>query len=79
MGPAYYIMAILGCTDDERACQPVRLVEQHYVSADACAAATATVLPGAADAPFPVIKAECRRATAAVLAAATSLPALPRP
>jgi ABC-type hemin transport system ATPase subunit len=69
MGPAFYIMAILGCGDAETACQQVRLAETQYVTAEACSAATAAVLTQNSDLAFPVVMAECRAANRAMAAA----------
>jgi hypothetical protein len=69
MGPAFYIMAILGCSDAETACQQVRLADAHYVTVEACSAATAAVLDQNSDVAFPVVMAECRPASRAMAAA----------
>lgn len=61
MGAAYYIMAILGCSDAGTACQPVRVAETRYESAAACAAAYSAVLRANSDVSFPVVMAQCRR------------------
>ena len=70
MGPAFYIMAILGCGDGGSACQQVRLVKTHYASVDACNAAMSEALMGATDLSFPEVGAECRPAAKADLAVA---------
>ena len=74
MGPALYIMAILGCGDGQAACQQVRLIETQYASVDACNAAMAEKLMAATDLPFPEVSAQCRPATAAAMAAAQARP-----
>ncbi|MFS0738005.1 hypothetical protein ABC347_13225 [Sphingomonas sp. 1P06PA] len=62
MGPVYFVMAILGCGDAETACQQVRVVPTTYASADACAAASASMLVANSDIAFPVVMSQCRTA-----------------
>ncbi|WP_156680398.1 hypothetical protein [Sphingomonas profundi] len=62
MGPLFYVMAILGCGDAGGACQPVRVMDTHYASADACTAAVGQALMDATDLSFPEVTAECRPA-----------------
>lgn len=68
MGPAYYIMAILGCGDAQAACEEVRIAPAHYATADACTAASATALYENSDISFPVVMAECRPANRSMAA-----------
>jgi hypothetical protein len=65
MGPAFYVLAILGCGDSETACQQVRVSEAQFASADACAAASSQLLLDSSDLAFPVIMGECRPASRA--------------
>jgi hypothetical protein len=74
MGPAFYIMAILGCGDGQAACQQVRLIETQYSSVDACNAAMAEKLMAATDLPFPEVSAQCRAGSAATMALAQARP-----
>lgn len=69
MGPAYYIMAILGCGDAGMQCEQVRIVPAHYVSQDACFAAAPDLLGASDDLAFPVVMTECRAVSAAQAAA----------
>jgi len=62
MGPAFYVMAILGCADTETACQQVRIAETEYATPEACNAATSAILYQNSDLAFPVVMAECRPA-----------------
>lgn len=62
MGPALFVMAILGCGEADNACRQVALAPARYESLDACNAATAAALPGYSDAAFPVVVAQCERA-----------------
>jgi hypothetical protein len=65
MGPALYVIAILGCGEGEAPCQPVQIAEARYESREACAAATESVLGRFAGLGFPVVVAECRAQGAA--------------
>ena len=62
MGPAFYVMAILGCGEAETACQPVANVATQYQSAEACNAATTAAIEKHSDALYPVVVAQCRKA-----------------
>ena len=42
MGPAFYIMAILGCGEADAPCEPVATVAARYQSEAECKAATET-------------------------------------
>ncbi len=61
MEPVFYVMAILGCGDDQLQCREARVEPVRYQSAAQCHAATAQVLPRHADLSFPVIVAACQR------------------
>jgi ABC-type proline/glycine betaine transport system substrate-binding protein len=69
MGPAFYIMAILGCADSETACQQVRLAETQYATEAACNSATSAILYENSDIAFPVVMAQCRPANRSMAAA----------
>ena len=64
MGPAYWVMAILGCGEGDVACQPAAVAEARYESFEACNAATAAAVMRHVDLAFPVVTAQCRRADA---------------
>lgn len=64
MGPAIYVMAILGCGEADVACQQVGLTDARYESLEACNAATAMAVMKNIDLSFPVVAAQCRRADA---------------
>ncbi len=66
MGPAVYVMAILGCGEATDTCQPVAMAPARYESVEACNAASASILERHTDALFPVVVAECRASDAAV-------------
>ena len=59
MGPATFLIAILGCGEAEAPCQQVRTLETRYESQAACTRATDAALLSNSDADFPVIVAQC--------------------
>jgi hypothetical protein len=61
MGPAFYILAILGCGEGETACQQITTAGSSYESVDACNRASEGVLMNHVDAAFPVVVAQCQR------------------
>jgi hypothetical protein len=69
MGPAYFVIAIMGCSDDGTACRTVATPAAHYPSELACLAARADALTANSDLDFPTLVAHClpvaRKATAA--------------
>ena len=64
MGPATFIIAILGCADGGASCAPVATVPIHYASEAACSAAAGEALLRNSDLDFPTLVAECRPAAA---------------
>ena len=84
MGPAYFVIAILGCGEGEVACKEVRVADTRYQSEAACTAATDAALMRSIDVPYPVVVAQCRAAgtSARVLPSSVTLPEggeLPQP
>ena len=69
MGPAYFVIAIMGCGDAGTACQTVATPAAHYSSEQACLAARGDALMANSDLDFPMLLAEClpvsRKASAA--------------
>ncbi len=61
MGPAFYVMAILGCGEADAPCEAVSTLGTRYESAEACEAATSDALMRNSDALFPVVIAQCRQ------------------
>jgi hypothetical protein len=61
MGPAFYVMAILGCGEAEAACQQVAVAQTRYENLEACNAATAEAVMRNVNLSFPVVAAQCRR------------------
>jgi hypothetical protein len=69
MGPAYFVIAIMGCGDGAVDCQTVATPAAHYSTEQACLAARNDVLVANSDLDFPTLLAQCQavapRATAA--------------
>ena len=59
MGPAYFVIAIMGCGDDGIACRTVAAPAAHYASEQACLAARTDVLMENSDLDFPSLFAAC--------------------
>jgi len=78
MNPALYVIAILGCGEGEAPCEQLRVAEARYESREACLAATEAEL-ARADAPFPLVVAECREQGAAAVRRTPGEVALPEP
>lgn len=72
MGPAYFVLAIMGCGDGSAACQLVREEERVYRSEVECIADTETALSNATDLSFPEIMADCRSISPEMAAARMS-------
>lgn len=62
MGPGYFIIAIMGCSDGATACTPVMTVPTRYESESACTAATTAALVANSNFDFPSLLAQCRPA-----------------
>ena len=63
MGPAYFVIAIMGCGDGGTACQTVATPAAHYVSEQTCLAARDAVLMANSDLDFPTLLATCQAVT----------------
>ncbi|QLC25706.1 hypothetical protein HFP57_12215 [Parasphingopyxis algicola] len=61
MGPAYYVLAIMGCGDGATMCEQVAREATLYRSETACLAETEEVLIRESDRPYPLLMAECQR------------------
>jgi hypothetical protein len=59
MGPAYFVISILGCADGGVACQAVAAPAAHYASEQACLAAREDTLMANSDLDFPTLFAHC--------------------
>jgi hypothetical protein len=62
MGPAGYLIAILGCGEADAPCQQVQLASTRYETQAACLAASDDQAARHTDLPYPVVVAECRPA-----------------
>jgi hypothetical protein len=67
MGPAFYVMAILGCGEAEAACEPVGITATQYESVEACTAETAAAIERHMSQPYPVVVAQCQKADSTVV------------
>jgi hypothetical protein len=63
MGPAYFVLAILGCGEGEAACQQVAIAEPRFASVEACQSASEDTLMRHSDVDYPVVVAQCRPAS----------------
>ena len=59
MGPAYFVIAIMGCGDGAVGCQTVAAPAAHYASEQACLAARDDALMANSDLDFPTLTAHC--------------------
>ena len=60
MGPAYFVIAIMGCADGSQACTRVATMPTQYASEQACAASVQSALASSTDLDFPTLVAECK-------------------
>ena len=60
MEPLYFVMAIMGCGDDNAACAQARVEPVHYASVQQCQAAMPAALIRNSDIDYPVVSAACR-------------------
>jgi hypothetical protein len=59
MGPAYFVIAIMGCSDTGLECRTVATAPVHYGSEQACLAARGNALMANSDLEFPTLFAHC--------------------
>ena len=59
MGPAYFVIAIMGCSDAGMDCRTVATPPAHYSSERACLAARGDALMANTDLDFPTLFAQC--------------------
>ena len=60
MGPAYFVIAIMGCSDGAVDCQTVATPAAHYATEQACLAARGDALIANNGLDFPTLLAECQ-------------------
>jgi len=58
--PVFFVLAIMGCGDDQSACAEVRTDPVHYASVAECRAALPAALARNTDLEYPVISGACR-------------------
>jgi len=63
MGPAYFVIAILGCADGGSTCTPVADLPARYATEEQCSAAAGAALIENSDFDYPTLLARCRPAT----------------
>ncbi|RYY47461.1 MAG: hypothetical protein EOP59_01090 [Sphingomonadales bacterium] len=61
MDQVLYVLAIMGCGDDNLSCQQARVEPIRYTSYVACQQAIPAALGRNTDVDYPVISAACRR------------------
>jgi acyl-CoA synthetase (AMP-forming)/AMP-acid ligase II len=59
MGPAYFVIAILGCADGGTSCTPVMTLQTHYSTEQQCVDATGAALIENSQLDFPTLLARC--------------------
>jgi hypothetical protein len=78
MGPAYFVIAILGCADGSQTCTRVATMPAHYADQQSCSASVASALAASTDFDFPTLVAECQPITKRPAASRdTRAPAIP--
>lgn len=61
MEQVLYVLAIMGCADDNAQCRQARVEPARYSSIQACQAAMPAALQRNTDIDYPVISAACQR------------------
>ena len=69
MGPAYFVIAILGCADGGSACTPVATLQTRYENEAQCNAATVSALEANTQFDFPTLLARCQTGTGSAVEA----------
>lgn len=59
MGPAYFVIAIMGCSDSGLDCRTAVAASGRYSTEQACLAATDNALQANSDLDFPTLVAHC--------------------
>jgi len=63
MDQVFYVLAIMGCSDDNLDCRQARIEPVRYTSQASCQEAMAEALRRNMDLDFPVIAGACQRQT----------------
>ena len=74
MDQIIYVLAIMGCGDDNLGCQQARVEPVRYASYAACQQAMPSALGRNTDIDFPVIAAACQRQDARMVDSQPKLP-----
>lgn len=61
MDQVLYVLAIMGCADDNAQCRQARIEPARYTSIQACQEAMPAALQRNTDIDYPVISAACQR------------------
>lgn len=64
MGPAYFVIAIMGCPDGSAACTRVATIPAQYATEQSCSADVRKALEANSDLDFPNLVAECQAVAA---------------
>ena len=75
MDQVIYVLAIMGCGDDNLACRQARVEPVRYTSYAACQEAMPAALQRNTDVDYPVISAACQRTSALMVDAKPANPA----
>jgi hypothetical protein len=59
MGPAYFVIAILGCADGGSSCTQVATLQTRYATEAQCVAATGAALMDNSNFDYPTLVARC--------------------
>jgi acyl-CoA synthetase (AMP-forming)/AMP-acid ligase II len=78
MGPATFVIAILGCADGGSACTPVATLSTQYESQAQCLAATGAALMENSNFDYPTLLARCHASDRKAAAATKDNPKLVR-
>ncbi|MDT9599615.1 hypothetical protein [Sphingosinicella rhizophila] len=60
MGPAFFVIAILGCGEGDSSCEQVARAESRFESLASCTDATGPAVARHGDIPYPVVVAQCQ-------------------
>ena len=79
MGPALFVIAILGCGEGDAPCEQVRRLDTPYQSQASCMAATEAAMIANSGADYPVVVAQCVAAGSNLSAPRPAEVMLPQP
>lgn len=79
MGPALFVIAILGCGEGDAPCEQVRRLDTPYQTQASCMAATEAAMIANSETDYPVVVAQCVAAGANLSAPRPAEVRLPPP